>query len=190
MRSGAWCGRSTRSGGDSAFGTWVYRIITNAAYEKIRRRPRAFVDISLDEVLPSFHENGRHAGVITDWSSSIDATVQTEFRAVLSSAIAELPAHYRVVTVLCDVEGLSMGEVADALGITVSTAKIRAHRARLLLRHHLSMFIARAVASVEESAQESSTCRGSELHPKSPMLSRPTTSVRNESRHRRIGCGR
>ena len=177
--------------GDSAFGTWVYRIISNAAYEKIRRRPRAFVDISLDEVLPSFHEKGRHAGVITDWSSSIDdPTVQTELRAVLSSAISELPAHYRAVTVLCDVEGLSMGEVADALGITVPTAKIRAHRARLLLRNHLSMFMARAGASVEESAQESSTCRGGELHPKSPMLPHPTTSVRNESRHRRIGCGR
>src|SRR5436309_8330810 len=36
--------------GDSAFGSCVYRIISNAAYERIRRRPRAFVDISLDEV--------------------------------------------------------------------------------------------------------------------------------------------
>src|SRR5215467_9058443 len=33
--------------GDSAFGSWVYRIISNAAYEKIRRRPRALVNISL-----------------------------------------------------------------------------------------------------------------------------------------------
>src|SRR5213596_4422011 len=34
--------------GDSAFGSWVYRIVSNAAYEKIRRRPRAFRDIALD----------------------------------------------------------------------------------------------------------------------------------------------
>jgi len=85
--------------------------------------------------------------VLTDWSSSIDdPAVQTELRAVLSSAVSELPAHYRAVIVLHDVEGLSMAEVADALGITVPTAKTRAHRARLLLRKRLSMFMASAAA--------------------------------------------
>src|SRR2546421_12564438 len=128
--------------GDSAFGSWVYRIVSNAAYETVRRRPQAFVDISLDEVLPPFDEDGRHAGVLTDWSSSIDdPAVQTELRAVLSSAVSELPAHYRGGIGLFDVEGLSMAEVADALGITVATAKTRAHRARLLLRKRLSTFM-------------------------------------------------
>src|SRR5437899_10101557 len=132
--------------GDSAFGSWVYRIVSNGAYEKIRRRPQAFVDISLDvaldEVLPPFNEDGRHAGMLRDWSSSLDdPSVQTELRGVLSSAVSELPAHYRAVTVLYDVEGLSMAEVADALGITVGTAKTRAHRARLLLRKRLSTFM-------------------------------------------------
>ena len=140
--------------GDSAFGSWVYRIVSNAAYEKIRRRPRAFVDIALDEVLPPFHE-GRHAGLISDWSSGIDdPAVQTELRSVLSSAISELPAHYRAVMVLHDIEGLSMAEVADALAISVPTVKSRAHRARLSLRKRLSMFMTIAGSSVEESAQE------------------------------------
>ena len=133
--------------GDSAFGSWVYRIVSNSAYEKIRRRPQAFVDISLDEVLPPFNEDGRHAGVLRDWSSSLDdPAVQTELRGVLSSAVSELPAHYRAVMVLYDVEGLSMAEVADVLGITVPTAKTRAHRARLLLRKRLSAFMASAVS--------------------------------------------
>src|SRR5438309_8599526 len=57
--------------GDSAFGSWVYRIVSNAAYETVRRRPQAFIDISLDEVLPLFNEDGRHAGVRRDWSSSL-----------------------------------------------------------------------------------------------------------------------
>src|SRR5262249_24611329 len=75
--------------GDSAFGTWFYRIISNAAYDKIRRRPRALVNLSLDEALPSFDENGRHAGLIRDWSSDIDdPAVQTELRAMLSSAVS------------------------------------------------------------------------------------------------------
>lgn len=141
--------------GDSAFGSWIYRIVSNAAYAKSRRRPRPLLNIWLDEVLPSFDEDGRHASVITDWSPSInDPAVQSELRAVLSSAVSELPAHYRAVVVLRDIEGLSLAEIADALAISVPTVKSRAHRARLSLRKRLSMFMATAGGSVEESAQE------------------------------------
>jgi len=140
--------------GDSAFGSWVYRIVANAAYGKIRRRPQASVEISLDEVLPVFHHHGRHAASVTDWSSIIDdPAVQTELRAVLSSAVSELPAQHRAVIVMHDVEGSSMAEVADALGITVTTAKTRAHRARLLLRKRLADFMAGATASVASPSQ-------------------------------------
>jgi RNA polymerase sigma-70 factor, ECF subfamily len=141
--------------GDSAFGSWIYRIVSNAAYEKIRRRPRAFRDIALDGVLPPLDEDGRYARSISDWSFGIDdPAVQTELRSVLSSAVSELPAHYRAVVVLRDIEGLSAAEVADALAISVPTVKSRAHRARLSLRKRLSMFMATAGGSVEESAQE------------------------------------
>jgi RNA polymerase sigma-70 factor (ECF subfamily) len=67
--------------------------------------------------------------------------VQQQLRDVLTAAIDELPPHYRAVIVLRDVEGLSTGEVADALEIAVPTAKTRAHRARLLLRERLSTFM-------------------------------------------------
>jgi len=141
--------------GDATFGSWVYRIIANAAYEKLRRRPRAFVDVSFDAVLSSFHGNGRDAGSITDWSSRIDdPAMQTELRAVLSSAVSELPADYRAVMILHDIEGLPMAQVSAALGISVPTAKARAHRARLLLRNRLSMFMAGAGAFAEEPARE------------------------------------
>ena len=129
--------------GDSSVGSWIYRITANAAYQKLRGRAQRRDEISLDEVLPSFHEDGRHAGPISDWSASVDdPAVQTELRAALDSAIGELPAQYRAVIVLHDVEGLSMAEVAGSVGITVATAKSRAHRARLFLRKHLSMFMA------------------------------------------------
>jgi RNA polymerase sigma-70 factor (ECF subfamily) len=148
--------------GDAAFGSWVYRIVSNAAYQKVRRRPRARVEISLDEVLSAFDEGCLRAGVISDWSSDIgDPAVHTELRAVLSSAVSELPAHYRAALVLRGVEELSMAEIADALAISVPTAKSRVHRARLLLRKRLSSFMARAGASVEESAEE--VCAGAML---------------------------
>ncbi len=129
--------------GDSSLGSWIYRIVANAAYQKLRGRAHRRDEISLDEVLPLFHEDGRHAGPISDWSASVDdPAVQTELRAALDSAIGELPAQYRAVIVLHDVEGLSMAEVAGSVGITVATAKSRAHGARLFLRKRLSMFMA------------------------------------------------
>jgi len=109
---------------------------------RIRQRPSAHVHISLDDVWPAFDEDGPHAGLITDWSPRIDdPALQKQLRDVITSAIDELPPHYRAAIVLHDVEGLSTAEVADALGIPVPTAKTRAHRARLLLRKRLSTFM-------------------------------------------------
>jgi RNA polymerase sigma-70 factor (ECF subfamily) len=125
--------------GDSSFGSWIYRITANAAYQKLRGRARRRHEISLDEVLPPFHEDGRHAGPISDWSASIhDPAVQAELGAALASAIGELPVQYRAVIVLHDVEGVSMAEVAGAAGITEAA---RVHRARLFLRKRLAMFM-------------------------------------------------
>jgi RNA polymerase sigma-70 factor, ECF subfamily len=136
--------------GDSAFGSWVYRIVSNAAYAKVRRRRQAIDEIAIDEALPAFDENACHTGLLVDWSARIDdPAVQTELRTVLSSALSALPAHYRAVVVMHDVEGWSMAEIANCLGITVATAKTRAHRARLLLRQRLSIFMTAEAPPVE-----------------------------------------
>jgi len=126
--------------GESAFRSWFYRVVSNAAYG--HRRPKVLIEIPLEEVLPAFDEHGRHAGLFRDWSSSVDdPAVQRQLRDVLTSAIDELPLHYRAATVLRDIEGLSTAEVAEVMGISIPTAKTRAHRARLLLRKRLSAFM-------------------------------------------------
>src|SRR5207249_12123418 len=120
----------------------------NAAYQRLRGGARRRDDTSLDEVLPSCHEDGRHVEPISDWSANTDdPAMQAELRAALDSALGELPAHYRAVIVLHDVEGLSMAEAAASLGITVATAKTRAHRGRLFLRKHLSTLTASMASS-------------------------------------------
>ena len=55
--------------GASAFGSWLYRIVANAAYQKLRGRQRHRRDLSLDEVLPFFDERGRHGVLVVDWSA-------------------------------------------------------------------------------------------------------------------------
>ena len=152
--------------GQSSLRSWIYRITANAAYQKRRSGAHRRNEITLDEVLPRFHEDGHHADPITDWSTKLaDPAMQRELRDVLASALDELPPHYRAAIVLRDVEGLSIAEVAEALGIAVGTAKTRAHRARLLLRKRLSMFMASAGASVGRNASEERTLKRDRRHP-------------------------
>ena len=141
--------------GESAFGSWFYRIVANAAYQKLRHRPGRRSKISLDEVLPLFRENGQHAAPIADWSPSVDdPSRQTELRMALTTAIDGLPLDYRTALILRDVEGLSNVEVAAALGITVANAKSRTHRARLFLRKCLGSFMSDATVDVAPPSHE------------------------------------
>jgi len=123
--------------GESAFGSWLYRIISNSALGKARRRqgPR----MSLDQVLPRFDADGRHAAPVVDWSAIIDhPSRRLEVRLAVRTAMEQLPAYYRVTVVLRDVVGWTSAEVAEALGIGVGTVKTRVHRARLFIRKRLA----------------------------------------------------
>src|SRR5688572_18828328 len=58
--------------GESAFGSWIYRITANAAYQKLRTRKQKAAEIALDDVLPSLDGDGRHFEPIDDWSNRVD----------------------------------------------------------------------------------------------------------------------
>ena len=123
--------------GESAFGSWLYRIVANAAYHSVRRRHRRRHELSLDDV-PLFDAHGYDAASVADWSPRVnDPGAQAELRTALSAAIDELRAMYRTVLVLRDVEGQSNAEIAIALGLTVPVVKTRVHRARRFLRKRL-----------------------------------------------------
>src|SRR5262245_3621851 len=123
--------------GESAFGSWLYRIVANAAYQKLRGRQSRRQELPLDEVLPFFDEFGPHAAMV-EWSCrAANPAGQAELRTTLSAAIDELPATYRAVLLLRDVEGRSNMEIASVLGLNVPVVKARAHRARLFLRKRL-----------------------------------------------------
>jgi RNA polymerase sigma-70 factor (ECF subfamily) len=131
--------------GDAAFGSWLYRIVANAALQKLRRGTVQRREIALDEVLPAFHEEGEHVAAIVDWSPTIaDPATQASLRDALTYAMDELPPDYRAVVVLCDVEGLSAAEAAQSLGLSVPNVKSRLHRARLFLRKRLATSFAAA----------------------------------------------
>jgi RNA polymerase sigma-70 factor, ECF subfamily len=126
--------------GDAALGSWLYRIVTNAACQKVRRTAHQRAEISLDDVLPCFHEDGAPAAIVDDWSGRLDdPAIRSQVRATLSAAIDDLSPEYRALVILRDVDGLTIAEAATSMGISLANAKTRLHRARLFLRKRLAV---------------------------------------------------
>ena len=124
--------------GEAQFSTWLLRIATHAALKVIRKRRG---HVSLEEATEPDSEGGPppHPEFIADWRYSTDDLVRNnETRRLLDSALAQLDEKHRLVFLLRDVEGLSVLETAEALGISETNTKVRLLRARLQLRELLT----------------------------------------------------
>jgi RNA polymerase sigma-70 factor (ECF subfamily) len=122
---------------ESSVATWVLRIATNHALKVLRKR-RGLPTVPLESPDERF-EGLPHPEYIAQWRDTPDALAQrAEVRHLIDDALAELDDKYRVVFVLRDVEGLSVREAAEALGLTETAVKVRLLRARLQLRERLT----------------------------------------------------
>jgi RNA polymerase sigma-70 factor (ECF subfamily) len=127
--------------GESAFGSWVYRITANTAYQKLRGRQSRRHEVPWSD-LPAFDNERHHAEPIVDWSTKAEEpALQAELRTVLTTAINDLPADYRTAFLMHDVEGLSNPEIAESLHLSLPAVKSRVHRSRLFLRERLSQYM-------------------------------------------------
>jgi RNA polymerase sigma-70 factor (ECF subfamily) len=108
--------------GDASFGTWVYRIATNAALNRLRSVSR--------------RSDAESAAEWRTRGASIDDAVLNQ--RLLQEALDRLPEGYRTVLVLHDVEGMKHDEIADMLGVTVGTSKSQLHKARARMREMLA----------------------------------------------------
>ncbi len=127
--------------GRSKFSTWLTRIAIHEALARLRKRKR------LESLEPASLERPGLApvGVVRIPDPEQEAS-NHELKLVLESAIESLPETYRSIFVLRCVEGLSGEEAAQCLEITEDAAKIRLHRARLLLRKQLQRKLGAAYA--------------------------------------------
>jgi len=126
--------------GDARFGTWLYRIATNAALMHRRSRARRPVE-SLDEYLPGFDEAGRHRRTPDELIVASRAEELIDRRTLAAEArkaLDRLPETHRAAFVLRDLEELSTAEVAKVLDIEPAAVRQRVHRARLQLRGYLN----------------------------------------------------
>jgi len=127
--------------GESRVSTWIYRIATNAALDKLRS--------------PSFQQTGRKSlsgdsigeGEIeimdkNAWTGENTPSIETsvvrkEMNECIRGVVEKLPENYRTVVVLSELEGFRDDEIAEILGVSIHTAKIRLHRARARLKNEL-----------------------------------------------------
>ena len=124
--------------GRSTFSTWLFRLATNVCLMKIRHRETEPAKLlPLEDYLPQ-HEDGEHPQIQKWPERPEDVLLNKESREKMLEALEELPAEYRAVFILRDVEGLSNVEAGETLGISVAAVKSRLHRARLTLRGMLA----------------------------------------------------
>ncbi len=124
--------------GKSAFSSWLYRIVVNASFMKLRKR-RQTPAVSLED-LPQVLREGPFLKdpILADFADA--GTVTREVRETLHSAINRLPDEYRSVFVLRDIDGLTNQEVGEILDLSIPAVKSRLHRSRLMLRKKLVRF--------------------------------------------------
>jgi RNA polymerase sigma-70 factor, ECF subfamily len=126
-----------RSG--SRLKTWIYRIATNEALQRLRRGPsRAMVELEDLDAVPERDLSYAARALREDPHSLLE---NAELRGRLEAAIGELPTKHRTAFVLVDIEGLPLREAAADAGVTLAALKSDLHRARLFLRDRLASYL-------------------------------------------------
>jgi RNA polymerase sigma-70 factor (ECF subfamily) len=125
--------------GRSKFSTWLVSIARNAALQRLRSRRNIE---SLDQICNDEDGDFRPRQVRAWQANPEQWHSKTEIRELVEKGLLQIPAKYRVVVVLRDIEQLSSEEVARQLGLSVPAVKTRLLRARLMLREWLSPHLA------------------------------------------------
>lgn len=116
--------------GQAAFSTWLYRVVTNACLDEMRRRRRRRVVLQSPQD-DALWETAQHAPSPADPGRWLE---RLEMRDLIEQALDQLNDSYRTVIILRDWQGFSYQEIAVILGCSQPAVKTRIHRARNSLR--------------------------------------------------------
>ena len=118
--------------GDSEVSTWIYRIATNAAMDKLRGKQVQTVSET------ELESDDGHVPPAAQTASIETTAIREEMSACIAEFVGRLPENYNAVMILSDLEGFKNDEIASILGLSLDTVKIRLHRAREKLRKELA----------------------------------------------------
>ena len=120
--------------GRSTLYSWLYRIATNTALEKLRKKYPEQFEIELDTV--DYHEHSGRKSFELPYFDEKDLD-NSDLKIELNSAIKKLNVKLRIVFILRDIEGNSVKETAKILNLSEANVKIRLMRARMFLKEKL-----------------------------------------------------
>ena len=127
--------------GLSKFSTWVYKITENTSFNYLRANTKYNKSLSFEDNM--FFNTDEYNFITMGYNSELkigpeSIVLKKEILEKIENAVNELPLNYREVFKLRDIEGLRYEEISNELGISVTTLKVRLHRARKELRKKLS----------------------------------------------------
>ena len=126
--------------GDATLATWLTRLVVNRALMRMRRDKRDRGVVAFDQEQIDVPDRASEA--------PDRAALRAEVRRTLERRIDELPAAFRTVFVMREVEDMSVAETAECLGLPPATVRTRLFRARALLRESFARDMDTAVADV------------------------------------------
>ena len=123
--------------GDAKLSTWIYRIATNVATD--RMRSRSFQESRSGKATPHDEQLIEESVDLTgEKKPSVEKqAMREEMSSCVHDYINSLPENYRAAVTLSEIGGLTNKEIAEMLGLTVETVKIRLHRGRAKLKEKL-----------------------------------------------------
>jgi RNA polymerase sigma-70 factor, ECF subfamily len=134
--------------GDASLRTWLTRIALNEAARR-RKRQRSTVDLDALQAAQERNSRSPHARSLTAQDSDPEkAAARSQIRKLLEKAIDDLPAAFRTIFIMRDVEDISIKDAAELLGLREETVKTRLHRARRMLRETLGDQLSSALKDV------------------------------------------
>jgi len=134
--------------GDSELSTWLTRIVVNHALMRLRREKRRSSIVPFQTTSAANGETPETQVPDNRIESPSAGAIRAETRRILERRIDELPASFRTVFVMREVEDMSMEEIAECLSISPATVRTRLFRARALLREALARDIDLATGDV------------------------------------------
>lgn len=124
--------------GQSAFYTWLFRIVVNVASDRARQRASRGRALGTERV----PEEDWERTMVDEGAAPDEEARRAEERRRITQALAALPEHHRTIIMLSDLEGLSYREIAEVLHVPMGTVMSRLHNARKRLRAVLGPLLA------------------------------------------------
>ena len=121
--------------GRAKLSTWVYRIATHTALDRLRRSRGRYVEIPLMQEIDRGQLTDGPASKLDD--TPLTRVIDSEMNACIRQQVDKLPQKYRTVMILSSMEELQSGEIAEILGISLEAVKMRLHRGRAMLKEIL-----------------------------------------------------